>query len=194
MTFDKNLIAQFDFYFKRYQEVNKFALDRAMSSRIHHKFRHDRFRITDAQFFIDLLDKDELSIYSSMLYATNLISQVADFHVHGGRLYFNGKEKNETYPEIMGILSDYYRHVCPSIMPLFILKSIDPINDYWDIFKSREAWLSNKIQFDACIDWCCIRMDDLLEILSTSNMYKEKKYIIIDLLRNEHKKISLQYL
>ena len=193
MALDKKLIMQFDVYFKRYQEVNRSALTRAMSSRIHHKFRHNRFRITDAQFFIDLLDKDELSIYTAMLYATNLISQVADFHIQDGRLHFDGKYKNETFPEIMGILSDSYLHVCPSIMPLFILKSIDPINDYWDIFKSREAWCSNKIQFDNCIDWCCIRMDDLLEILSTTDIYIKKKFSIIELTRNEHKRISCKY-
>ena len=193
MALDKNLIIQVDVYFKRYQEVNRSALASAMSSGIHHKFRHNRFRITDAQFFIDLLDKEELSIYTAMLYATNLISQVADFHIHDGHFYFDGIDKKETYPEIMGILSDSYRHVCPSIMPLFILKSIDPINDYWDIFKSREAWCSNKIQFDNCIDWCCIRMDDLLEILSTEDIYKEKKTAIIDLTRNEHKRISFKY-
>ena len=193
MALDKNLIMQFDVYFKKYQEVNRSALTRAMSSRIHQKFRHNRFRITDAQFFIDLLDKDELSIYTAMLYATNLISQVADFHIQDGRLHFDGKYKNETFPEIMGILSDSYLHVCPSIMPLFILKTIDPINDHWDIVKSREAWLSNKIQFDNCIDWCCIRMDDLLEILSTTDIYIRKKISIIELTRNEHKRISCKY-
>ena len=78
-------------------------------------------------------------------------------------------------------------------MPLFILKKIDPINDHWDIVKSREAWLSNAIQFDNCIDWCCIRMDDLLEILSTTDIYIKKKISIIELTRNEHKRISYKY-
>jgi hypothetical protein len=36
-------------------------------------------------------------------------------------------------------------------------------------------------------------MDDLLEILSTEDIYKEKKTAIIDLTRNEHKRISFKY-
>jgi hypothetical protein len=64
------------------------------------------------------------------------------------------------------------------------LKSIDPKEDYWDIFKGGDAWQNNKSKFDAGVEWSCSRMDDFLEILSTTDIYKEKKYEIISLVRS----------
>jgi len=189
MVLDASSKRRFDLYFIRYIEVNRLAFEHtSLKSRM-----HDRFRITDAEIFNNLLEKDELPIYAALLYATNLIAQVADFYIQSGRLCFDGENKKETFPEFMGILSDAYRHVCPSLMPLFILKSIDPKEDYWDIFKGGDAWQNNKSKFDAGVEWCCSRMDDFLEILSTTDIYKEKKYEIISLVRSEHQRISNKY-
>jgi len=187
MPFDINLKIQMDMYFLRYQEINRMAFEKVSNDHRNHR----GFLIIDAVIFNEIVGKEELEIFSSFLYSTNLISQVADFYIHSGRLLFrNDQDKRETFPEIFGILSDAYRHVCPSVMPLFILKSIDPTRDYWDGEISSNAWRNNQTHFDACIEWCCIRMDALLEILSNQKIYKQNKNEIVNLLRREHKRIS----
>ena len=189
MSMDKNLKMRFDLYFQRYQEVNKLALEHLSQSK-KWSVAHKRFRITDANIFNSCLKKDELPIFAALLYSTNLVSQVADFFIQEGRLHFNGEKKEETYPEIMGILSEAYLHICPSTMPLFILESIDPTEQYWNSFKCRQAWQSNKDLFDASVEWCIFHIDDLLDILSPSSVYKESKHEVILLLEKEHSKIS----
>ena len=187
MSFNINLKIQFDLYFERYREINRMAfIELSNDNR-----SYPAFRITDADIFNKIVVMDEREIFSAFLYSINLISQVADFYIVSGRLLFrNDKEKHETFPQILGILSDAGRHVCPSVMPLFILKSIDPKRDYWDGEMSSNAWRNNQIHFDACIEWCCIRMDELLEILSNQKIYKQNKNEIVNLFRKEHERIS----
>jgi len=187
MSFNINSKIQFDLYFERYQEINRMAF--VELSNDHRSY--PAFRITDAYIFNKIVAKDEREIFTAFLYAINLISQVADFYIASGRLLFrNDKVKHETFPQILGVLADAHRHVCPSVMPLFILKSIDPTRDYWGGEMSSNAWRSNQIQFDACIEWCCIRMDALLEILSNEKIYRENKNEFVNLFREEHKRIS----
>ena len=149
-----------------------------------------------------LLHDDEVPSFSAMLYATNLLSQVV--HFYGVKVFglgilsdskaapFDCEVRVSTFPEIYGILGFYGVHICPAVMPTFILKNVDLEVDPWSNKAERDCWIEYQTYFDESINWIESCITKLLFILLNRNAGAEAELEVVKRLRSEHLSISEQ--
>ena len=149
-----------------------------------------------------LLHDDEVPRFSAMLYATNLLSQVV--HFYGVKVFglnpkldskaspFDWEVRANTFPEIYGILGFYGVHICPAVMPTFILKNVDVEVDPWSNKAERDCWVEHQAYFDESINWVESSIAKLLFVLLSRNAGAEAELEVGKRLRSEHLNISEQ--
>lgn len=175
-------------FFDRFREINSnFQSDSSIWGRdwdwSYVQFSNHRLTIKDA----------ELINYSSLLYATNLLSQIVYTYFPNIQI-LNNSEKQVVFPEIYGILSTAYLHVCPSVPSTIIIYCNETAdgNDYanWDKKIERKTWNEKLTEFENGVIWVQSNLDDLMPFL-TSSMLSEIDLREIQLkLDEEHKRIN----
>jgi hypothetical protein len=76
----------------------------------------------DAQILKDQIPQSELKQFVKLMYPNSLLVQIAHAHpwIHQN-LISNSEEKENTFPQINGILSTIDSHICPAAMPTMLL-------------------------------------------------------------------------
>lgn len=152
------------------------------------------------------LKKDELTNFSALLFAHNLLSQVID--TYGRRWgdqkiltrYFpllNTLEKRTTFPEVVkGILGGWGFHVCPSVLPLMYLYMTDGMNisnamGHQNEALAKDAWITHYYLFEDSITWISGDINKHIKVLCNLDITKEevdqiKKYLWLEFNRIDH--------
>jgi len=175
-------------FFDRFREINSnFQSDSSIWGRdwdwSYVQFSNHRLTIKDA----------ELISYSSLLYATNLLSQIVYTYFPNIQI-LNNSEKQVVFPEIYGILSTAYLHVCPSVPSTIIIYCNETAdgNDYanWDKKIERKTWNENLKEFKNGVNWVQSNLDNLMPFLTSSILSENDLTEIEFKLDEEHKRID----
>ena len=100
--------------------------------------------------------------------------------------------KQNTFPEIYGILAMSNSHICPAVMPTFLLKNVDAAVDNWSKKIERDCWIEYQAYFDESINWVESSIAKLLFILLNRAAGADTELEVVKLLRSEHISISEQ--
>ena len=188
-------MSDFESYLERYQEV--------MSDfRMQYLQSYNSMSLFNSKEIRALLHDDEVPRFSAMLFATNLLSQVV--HFYGGKVFglspqldsrvspFDWEVKVNTFPKIYGILGFYGVHICPAVMPTFILKNIDVEVGPWSNKAEKDCWIEYQPYFDESINWAESSITKLLFILLNRDAGDTAELEVVKRLRSEHLSISEQ--
>jgi hypothetical protein len=152
----------------------------------------DRLSFTELPVIRQRLLSKELISYASMLYATNLLSQVVHSYVTPLFLLKDDIKKRSVFPEIYGILSTAYRHVCPSIPATLVIYCEQNTNEQegsWNRNLELESWRKYSADFDSGLVWVKDNLNLLLPYLSDSNFGKSDVTQFISFVDSEHLRI-----
>ena len=188
-------MSDFESYLERYQEV--------MSDfRMQYLQSYNSMSLFDSKELRALLHDDEVPRFSAILYATNLLSQVVHFYgvkVSSLSPQFDSKAapsdwdiRANTFPKIYGILGFYGVHICPAVMPTFILKNIDVEVGPGSNKAEKDCWIEYQAYFDESINWAESSITKLLFILLNRDAGDTAELEVVKRLRSEHLSISEQ--
>jgi hypothetical protein len=103
-------------------------------------------------------------------------------------------ERRSVFPEIYGILSTAYSHVCPSVPSTIIIYCNETAdgNDYanWDKKIERKTWNENLKEFKNGVIWVQSNLDNLMPFLTSSILSEIDLTEIEFKLDEEHKRID----
>ncbi len=174
----------FESYLERYQElIFEFRYSQSYFSRM---------RFVQSKELRSLLKESEVPTFAALLYSTNLLSQLSISYFHGETMHVDSELKQNTFPEIYGILSTANMHVCPAVMPTLVLKNVDAANGLWNSKSERDCWVEYQTYFDESVNWLESSIAKLLHILLNRDAGSDAETEIVKLLRNEHRSISQQ--
>lgn len=151
---------------------------------------NDDLSIVDIPKIREMLRDDEIVLYASILYATNLLSQIANSYVTSLFALKNDEEKRSLFPEVFGILSTAYKHVCPSIPATIIIYCHKDPSGPWNRELEIATWRQYVENFDAAIHWIQGSLSVLLPYLSDKKIEDAEMQEINAYIRNEHLRIS----
>jgi len=189
------VMSDFELYLERYQGIISDFKNNYLQS-------YNSISLFNSKELRTLLHDDEIPRFAAMLYSTNLLSQVV--HFYGVKVFglgilseskaapFDCEVRVSTFPEIYGILGFYGVHICPAVMPTFILKNVDLEVDPWSNKAERDCWIEYQTYFDESINWIESCITKLLLILLNRNAGGEAELEVMKRLRSEHLKISEQ--
>jgi hypothetical protein len=173
-------------YLERYQEI-------IADFRMHYlRSSYSSLRLDQSKDLRSHLREDEVSTFAGLLYATNLLSQVSVSYFQDETVFVNSELKQNTFPEIFGILAMSDTHICPAVMPTFLLKNVDPAVDNWSKKIERDCWIEYQNYFDQGIKWVELNISRLLFILLNRDAGDEAEVEVVKRLRSEHLSISEQ--
>ena len=188
-------MSDFESYLERYQGI-------ISDFRNHYLQSYSSMSLFNSKELRALLHDDEVPRFSAMLYATNLLSQVVHFYgvkvfglssqLASRALPFEWEVRANTFPKIYGILGFYGVHICPAVMPTFILKNIDVEVGPWSSKAERDCWVEHQAYFDESINWVESSITKLLLILLNRDAGAEAELEVVKRLRSEHLSISEQ--
>ena len=188
-------MSDFESYLERYQEIISVFRSQYLQP-------YNSMSLFNSKELRALLHDDEVPRFSAMLYATNLLSQVV--HFYGVKVFglnpkldskaspFDWEVRANTFPEIYGILGFYGVHICPAVMPTFILKNVDVEVDPWSNKAERDCWVEHQAYFDESINWVESSIAKLLFVLLSRDAGAEAALEVGKRLRSEHLNISEQ--
>ena len=188
-------MSDFESYLERYQGI-------ISDFRNHYLQSYSSMSLFNSKELRALLHDDEVPRFSAMLYATNLLSQVVHFYgvkvfglspqLDGKASPFDREVRANTFPEIYGILGFYGLHICPAVMPTFLLKNVDVEVDLWSNKAERDCWVEHQAYFDESINWVESSITKLLFALLSRDAGADAELEVVKLLRSEHISISEQ--
>ena len=188
-------MSDFESYLERYQGIISDFRNNSLES-------YNSMSLFNSKELRTLLHDDEVPRFSAMLYVTNLLSQVVHFysvkifglspHLDSRASPFDWKVRANTFPKIYGILGFYGVHICPAVMPTFILKNIDVEVGPWSSKAERDCWVEHQAYFDESINWVESSIAKLLFILLNKDAGAEAELEVVKRLRSEHLSISDQ--
>ena len=188
-------MSDFESYLERYQGIISDFRNHSLES-------YNSMSLFNSKELRTLLHDDEVPRFSAILYATNLLSQVVHFygvkvfglnpHLDSKSSPFDWEDRVNTFPEIYGILGFYGVHICPAVMPTFILKNIDVEVGPWSSKAERDCWIEYQAYFDESINWVESSITKLLFILLNKDAGAEAELEVVKLLKSEHLSISEQ--
>lgn len=153
---------------------------------------YSSMRFDQSKDLRSLLRESEVPTFAALLYSANLLSQVAISYFHGETAHVDTEVKQNTFPEIYGILSMSNSHICPAVMPTLLLKNIDAASGPWNNKSERDCWIEYQAHFDKSIDWVELSVSKLLFILLNRHAGAEDELEVVKRLRSEHLSISEQ--
>ena len=180
-------MSDFDSYLERYQVM--------ISDFRNHYLRPFfclRMSFVQSKDLRSLLRESEVPTFAALLYAANLLSQVAISYFHGETALVDSEVKQNTFPEIYGILSTANSHICPAVMPTFLIKNVDAAYGPWNSKSERDCWIEHQAYFDESINWVESSIAKLLFILLNRDAGAEAELEVVKRLRSEHLSISEQ--
>jgi hypothetical protein len=139
------------------------------------------------------IEDEELIAYSTLLYATNLLSQI--IYTYFPNIETNYcEESRSVFPKICGILSTAYSHVCPSVPSTVVIYCIETTdidgNANWDKAIEHKTWNANFIDFENSVRWVNTNLEKLLPYLTSSKLNDiDLREIQLKILE-EHKRIN----
>jgi hypothetical protein len=177
-------------FFERFREIN------SVFGNHHSYFYRDWGSDWSFIHFMSLrqIIKDkELLIYSSLLYATNLLSQIVYTYFPDAEI-LNNSDKISVFPKICGILSTAYSPVCPSVpstVVIYCTQTTD-LDGYanWDRTIERKTWNANFIDFVNSVRWANSNLENLLPYLTSSILNDIDLREIQLKMFEEHKRIN----
>jgi hypothetical protein len=176
----------YESYLERYQGIiANFRMQHLRSS-------YSSMRFDQSKDLRCLIREDEVPTFASLLYATNLLSQVTVSYFEGETVLAKSDVKQNTFPEIFGILAMSDTHICPAVMPTFLLKNVDPAVDHWSKKIERDCWIEYQKYFDESIKWAESNISKLLFILIDRDAGDDVRLEVVKRLRSEHLSISEQ--
>ena len=176
----------YESYLERYQGIiSDFRLQYLRSP-------YSSMRFDQAKDLRSLLRESEVPTFAALLYAANLLSQVAISYFHGETVIAKSEVKQNTFPEIFGILAMSNTHICPAVMPTFLLKNVDAAVDNWSKKIERDCWIEYQKYFDESIKWAESNISKLLFILIERDAGDDVRLEVVKRLRSEHLSISEQ--
>ena len=176
----------YESYLERYQGIISDFRSQYLGS------PYSSMRFDQAKDLRSLLSEREVPTFAALLYAANLLSQVAISYFHGETADVDSKVKQNTFPEIYGILAMSNSHICPAVMPTFLLKNVDAAVDNWSKKIERDCWTEYQAYFDESINWVESSITRLLFILLNRDAGAEAELEVVKRLRSEHLSISEQ--
>ena len=179
-------MSDFESYLERYQGIISDFRSQYLRS------PYSSMRFDQAKDLRSHLRESEVPIFAALLYSANLLSQVAISYFHGETALVDSEVKQNTFPEIYGILSMANSHICPAVMPTFVLKNVDAAVENWSNKIERDCWIEYKSYFDESINWVESNITKLLFILLNRAAGAEDELEVVKRLRNEHLSISEQ--
>ena len=152
------------------------------------------------------LNTDEVTKFSALLFAHNLLSQV--IHTYG-RMWQDQKistrdfqlvntlEKRITFPEVIkGILGGWRFHVCPSVLPLMYLYMTDGMRmnnstGHQNGALAKDTWIAHYDLFEDSITWISENIDKNIKVLCNLDVTQEevsqiKKYLWLEFNRIDY--------
>jgi hypothetical protein len=136
---------------------------------------------------------EELIKYSSMLYATNLLQQIVHCYFPSTEVKFNSAMRS-VFPQIYGILSTAYSHVCPSVPSTVIIYCKETIdidgNANWDRVIELRTWNEHLIEFQDAVIWAQSNLNELMSYLTSSKLSESDLKEMRLKLAEEHKRID----
>ena len=197
---------EFALYFVKFKEINSTYSGSRFNSRDEWTFIYDIPRVRE---FLEY-ERYDVITYGAMLYATNLLSQVihSNFCISyvvetdsGFRFneitYLNSDEKRKmVFPEIFGLLSTSYSHICPSVPATQIIycnqDSIEDDLGGWNKKLERETWSKYHENFCDAIKWVKLNLDTLLPYLLDKKFNYEEFVKINKIIDYEHIRINTE--
>ena len=139
------------------------------------------------------IEDQELITYSTLLYATNLLSQI--IYTYFPNLETNySEERRSVFPKICGILSTAYSYVCPSVPSTVVIyctqTTDDDGNANWDKKIEHKTWNENLTEFKNGVIWVQSNLDNLIPFLTSSILSEIDLTEIEFKLDEEHKRID----
>jgi hypothetical protein len=139
------------------------------------------------------IEDEELIAYSTLLYATNLLSQIVYTYFPDAEI-LNNSDKRSVFPKICGILSTAYSYVCTSVPSTLVIYCIETTdidgNANWDRAIELKTWNANFIDFENSVKWVNTNLEKLLPYL-TSIILNDIDLREIQLkMLEEHKRIN----
>jgi len=176
----------YESYFERYQGIISDFRSQYL------RYPYSSMRFDQAKDLRSFLRESEVPTFAALLYSANLLSQVAISYFHGETADVNSEVKQNTFPEIYGILAMSNTHICPAVMPTFLLKNVDAAVDHWSKKIERDCWIEYQACFDESINWVESSIAKLLFILLNRAAGADAELEVVKLLRSEHISISEQ--
>jgi hypothetical protein len=139
------------------------------------------------------IEDEELIAYSSLLYVTNLLSQI--IYTYFPNIDTNySEERRSIFPKICGILSTAYSPVCPSVPSTVVIYCTQTTdvdgNANWDRAIERKTWNATFIDFENSVRWANSNLEKLLPYLTNSILNDiDLREIQLKMLE-EHKRIN----
>lgn len=144
-------------YFSRYRslwsEMRRAPGRKAISHGFHASY-------LDTHLLVSIVPEEERELFSASMYGHGLLAQVFHTFVRPEDfVYPRGEDAQNAFPEVCGILSTAWRHICPAVMPSILL--------YWspallvegftrrDRDLEQRLWIEHGDIFDAGRDAIC---------------------------------------
>ena len=147
----------------------------------------------DISYINNFTKKDEAIVHASMLYATNLLSQIIASFVFNIFSRREDEGKRSVFPEIYGRLSTAYAHVCPSIPATYLIYSRHKLSKGdmdWSKSIEKETWLKYFDEFENGVKWVIDNLELLLPYISNNHVEESEKERIKKYMLDEHLRIN----
>jgi len=139
------------------------------------------------------LPKNEKELFAGILFAHTLLSQIIHFHqkefpyIHS---ISDREERQILFPEIIvGLLSAYDRHICPTMIPLAVIyvdeieNDLVPYASHLSLSHARTTWSKKHKVFEESIEWLKLNLTEKVVQLTGVTILqsdKQKLFAMID--------------
>lgn len=192
-------MTDYEAFLKTYDRVNE-----CLHLGMHGRHRLSLIDMPDARRYMQARD---VIPYATLLYAMNLLSQVVVTHFSTSLVLRSDKEKENSFPEIFGILSTANMHVCPSVPATIVIycsmEEFDKNYAPWNQKLERQVWDDHIEEFNAAVSWvsnnlhgalitlCGHQLDDSHENEVKKRYLEEHESVKIEIHKPTHKSMRV---
>lgn len=135
------------------------------------------------------LPKNEQELFAGILFAHTLLSQIIHFHqkefpyIHS---ISDREERQILYPEIIvGLLSAYDTHICPTMIPLAVLyvdeleNDLVPYASHLSLSHAKTTWSKKHKVFEESIEWLKLNLvEKVLQLTGVTILQSDKQKLL----------------
>jgi len=126
----------------------------------------------------------------------NLLAQIVVTYFPSSVLIRSEKEKENSFPEIFGILSTANKHVCPAVPATIVIycamEEFDGNSAPWNQKLEKQVWDENIGEFNAAVSWVSANLSGSLNPLCGKWMDEIETRPIAKKYLQEHEKIKIE--